>query len=98
MRPLCPCFSRQSEPSFPLHVLIVQLAVSPLHIVTGTDAPACEAFSGLGRKNCEHWFFYTHANALVACELTSEGECKAAEPVFCRVRDPHVTVVREHAR
>ena len=62
------------------------------------DAPACEAFSGLGRKNCEHWFFYTHANALVACELTSEGECKAAEPVFCRVRDPHVTVVRGHAR
>ena len=64
----------------------------------GTDAPACEAFSGLGRRDCEHWFFYTHANALVACELTAEGECKAAEPVFCRVRDPHVTVVREHAR
>ena len=65
---------------------------------SGTDGPACEAFSGLGRRDCEHWFFYTHANALVACELTSEGECKAAEPVFCRVRDPHVTVVREHAR
>ena len=40
MRPLCPCFSRKSEQSLPLHVLIVELAVSPLHIVTGTDAPA----------------------------------------------------------
>ena len=40
MRPLCPCFSRKSEQSFPLHVLIVEFAVSPLHIVTGTDAPA----------------------------------------------------------
>ena len=36
MRPLCPFCSRKPAQSFPLHVLMVLFALTPLHMIHGT--------------------------------------------------------------